>query len=180
MTSVNVGRLARFLIAVVVLVGVSGAPSAAQRWEPTYTPDGAWLATATLGDATIPFMDIYTSHPNLHARQGTVLCTLSLPRLDLPLGPGGESISVIGTQAGHGSWTRVGKNVFAFTAWRILLDLDGNAVGWARFWGTIRPDSPDHFSGTMNAAFYTKDFVALPMPPFTLTTEGTRVTVEGQ
>jgi len=32
----------------------------------------------------------------------------------------------------------------------------------------------------MNAAFFTKDFVPLPLPPFTLTTQGTRVVVEIQ
>jgi hypothetical protein len=74
----------------------------------------------------------------------------------------------------------VEKNVHAYTAWRILTDPDGKAVGWIKFWGSVRPDSPDHFFGDVTATFYTLDFVALPIPSPTLPTEGTRVAVEAQ
>ena len=67
-------------------------------------------------------MDTYASLQNQHSLKGTVICTLNL-RLPfpLPLGPDGTLISVIGTQTAQGNWTRVEKNVYAFTAWRILL-----------------------------------------------------------
>jgi hypothetical protein len=81
---------------------------------------------------------------------------------------------------GQGSWTRVEKNVYAFAAWRILLGPNGNAVGWAKFSGSIRPDAPDHFFGEINVGFYTLDFVAVPAPPMSAATEGWRVAVEDQ
>ena len=68
----------------------------------------------------------------------------------------------------------------AFTAWRILTDPDGKGVGWIQFWGEIRPDGPDHFLGQISAAFYTLDFVALPIPPTPVPTEGRRVSDQGQ
>jgi hypothetical protein len=125
-------------------------------------------------------MDTYASHQNLHGWSGTVVCTLAQGRVLLPLGPGGALISVTGTQTGQGSWMRVEKNVYAFTAWRILTDPDGKAAGWAQFWGSIRPDAPDHFLGEISAAFYTLDFVALPIPSPPTPTEGWRVAVKAQ
>ncbi|HSL22691.1 MAG TPA: hypothetical protein VK886_14250 [Vicinamibacterales bacterium] len=181
MTGTNTGRFARILVALVLLVGVPSSAAVIQDdTERAYLPDGAWLATGTFGGARIPYMDTYISYGNAHGTKGSVLCTLPFGSLDLPLGPGGAWISVIGTQSGHGEWMRVSKNVFAFTVWRILVDSDGHAVGWARFWGTNQVDAPDHFSGTMNALFYTKELVPLPMPPLTATTEATRIVVENQ
>ena len=117
MSGMNAGRFAPLLTAPVVFFGAPGSAVAAQGSERTYLPDGGWLATATkegpMGVQTFPFMDIYTSHPNLRGKQGSVVCTLSLPGFDVPLGPDGAWISVLGTQTGHGSWTRVNKNLFA-------------------------------------------------------------------
>lgn len=171
----------RILTAAVVLALTTGSARAGQDSEPTYAPDGTWLAVGTFGALKLPFMDTYASLHEQHSVNGTVICTLNfrVPFL-LPLGPDGAPISVIGTQTGQGNWTRLEKNVYAFTAWRILLGPNGNAVGWAKFWGSIRPDAPDHFVGEISAAFYTPDFVALPLPPISATTEGWRVEVEDQ
>jgi hypothetical protein len=49
-----------------------------------------------------------------------------------------------------------------------------------KFWGSIRPDAPDHFWGELNAGFYTLEFVALPRTLGPVETEGRRVEVEGQ
>jgi hypothetical protein len=180
MFHVNMRGFSKILSAVVVLAMMTGSTHAGQDSEPTYLPDGTWLAFATRGDVKIPFMDTYASLQNQHGLRGTVVCTLAQGRRLLPLGPEGALISATGTQTGQGSWMRVQKNVYAFTAWRILTAPEGNAVGWVKFWGEIRPDAPDHFLGVINAAFYTLDFVALPIPPMPLPTEGWRVAVEAQ
>lgn len=180
MTGRNMGHFARILVALVLLAGVHSSAAVSKDSERAYVPDGAWLATGTVGGTRIPYMDTYISYVEANGTRGTVLCTLPLPRLNLPLGPDGAWISVIGTQTAHGEWMRVSKNAFTFTAWRILLDPDGHAVGWARFWGTNQVDAPDHFSGTINAVFYTGDLVPLLMPPLTATTEATRIVAENQ
>lgn len=179
MIGISLRAFPRILTPAVVLAMMIGSASAGQDSEPTYPPDGTWLAVGTFGGLRLPFMDTYASLQKQPSVNGTVICTLNfrLP-FPLPLGPGGEPISVIGTQTGQGNWTRVAKNVYTFTAWRILLGPNGNAVGWAKFWGSIRPTAPDHFFGDINAAFYTLDFVALPMPPISAATEGWRVEVE--
>ena len=125
-------------------------------------------------------MDTYVSNHNQHGLSGTVVCTLAHGRPQLPLGPDGALISVTSTETGLGSWVRVEKNVYAFTAWRMLTDPDGKAAGWVQFWGSIRPDAPDHFLGEISAAFYTLDFVALPIPSPSTPTEGWRVAVRVQ
>jgi hypothetical protein len=110
-----------------------------------------------------------------------VICTLNFRvPFQLPLGPGGTPIPVVGTPTGQGNWSRVEKNVYAFTVWRMLLGPNGNVVGWAKFRGSIRPETPDHFFGEINVGFYTLDFVELPAPPMSAATEGWRVPVEAQ
>lgn len=180
MIQVNMRGLSKVLSAVVVLAMITGSAHAGQDPEPTYPPEGTWLAFATQGNVKRPFMDTYASLQNQHGLRGTVVCTLAQGRILLPLGPQGALISVTGTQTGQGSWIRVEKNVYAFTAWRILTDPDGKGVGWVKFWGEIRPDAPDHFLGEISAAFYTLDFVALPISAMPVPTEGWRVAVEGQ
>lgn len=178
MIRVNIRGFSNVLSAVVVLAMMAGSAHAGQDPEPTYPPDGTWLAFASTGSVKRPFMDTYVSDQNRHGWSGTLVCTLAQGRVLLPLGVGGALISVTGTQTGQGSWRRAEKNVYAFTAWRILTDLDGKAAGWVHFWGAIRPDAPDHFLGEISAAFYTLDFVALPIPSQSTPTEGWRVTVE--
>jgi hypothetical protein len=180
MIRINIRGFSKVLSAVVVLVMMTGSAHAGQDPGPAYPLDGTWLVFATSAGVTRPYMDTYASHRNLHGLRGTVVCTLPQGRILLPLGPDGGLISVTGTQTGQGSWLRVQKNVYAFTAWRLLTGPDGKAVGWVKFWGSIKPDAPDHFLGEINAAFYTLDFVALPIPPMPVPTEGRRVTVEVQ
>jgi hypothetical protein len=154
------------------------APLAAQSEEPQRSPDGAWFATATMPNAPpIPFMDIYTSNPTSLAREGAVLCTLSIPAF---AGPSGMTAM---TTAGHGNWVRIDKNRFAFTVWRILIDADpmnvipdGAPVGTAKFWGTIAVSGPDTFQGVMRAHYYGMDGIAfLTVPDFS--TAGRRIVV---
>jgi hypothetical protein len=173
------------LSALVVLVMLTGTAYARQDPEPTYPPDGTWLAigTAVISGVSvkIPFMDTYVSLLNQHGLKGTVICTMNWRNpFPVPLGQDGTPISVTALPTGQGAWRRVEKNVYTFTAWRILLGPTGNAVGWAQFSGSIRPDAPDHFLGEINIAFYTLDFVALVTPPMSAATEAWRVAVEGQ
>jgi hypothetical protein len=180
MIRVNIRGLSKVLSTVVVLALTTGSTHARQDPEPNYLPDGTWLGFATQGAVKRPCMDTYASHQNQHGLRGTVVCTLAQGRILLPLGPQGAPISVTGTQTGQGNWSRVEKNVYAFTAWRILTDPDGKGVGWIQFWGEIRPDAPDHFLGEISARFYTLDFVALPIPSVPVPTEGWRVAVVDQ
>lgn len=116
----------------------------------TFSPEGAWFCTAKLPGVPVPvpYMDIYTSNSNGSEASGTVLCTLSVGKFASPMG------IVSMTQAGHGNWIRIGKNKFAFTAWRIIIDADGHPVGTAKFWGTLTATAHDETSGTMNAEYY--------------------------
>lgn len=177
MIPLDIRGISKVLSTVVVLAMTTGAAQAAQDSEPAYTPDGTWLVFTTAGNVR-PFMDTYASLQNQHGQRGTLVCTLAQGWIELPLGPGDAPILVTGTQTGQGSWVRVEKNVYAFTAWRILTDEQGKAVGWVQFWGSIRPDAPDHFLGEVNARFYTLNFVALPIPSRATPTEGWRVAVQ--
>ena len=181
MIGVYIRGFCKVLPVIVILAMTAGFSRAGQNADPTYPVDGTWLAFGTLGPLKLPFMDTYASLKNQHSVKGTVVCTLNLRvPFTLPLGPEGTPINVIGTQTGQGHWQRVEKTVYAFTAWRILLGPNGNAVGWAKFWGSTRPDAHDHFLGEINIAFYTLDFVAVPAPAMSASTEGWRVAVEAQ
>ncbi len=120
MIQVNMRGFSKVLSAVVVLATMTGSAHAGQDSEATYLPDGTWLAFATQGNVKRPFMDTYASLQNQHGLRGTLICTLAQGRILLPLGPEGALISVTGTETGQGNWMRVQKNVYAFTAWRIL------------------------------------------------------------
>jgi hypothetical protein len=143
------------LVAIVALAAVSVSASLSQ--EPSYSPDGAWFATGDMGGGmALPFMDIYTSNPTTQGRSGTVLCTLSAPAFPTPYG------KLNATTTGHGNWTRVSKNEFAFTVYRIMVDAEptrmpGAPMGTIKFWGTITVTGPDAFVGTMNAEYYGPD-----------------------
>jgi len=170
------------LAAIVALAAVSVSASRSQEPEPSYSPDGAWFATAVFNGMPLPFMDIYTSNPTSQGRAGTVLCTLSAPALETPYG------TLNGTTTGHGNWIRVDKNQFAFTVWRILVDagsMPGTPVGAIKFWGTITVTGPDTFTGTMNAQYYAYglDGQLSPLPGMKfegITTAGKRIAVETQ
>jgi hypothetical protein len=178
MIPVNMRGFSRVLPAVVVLAMMTGSAPAGQDPEPAYPVDGTWLASQV--GVNRPYMDTYTSSQNLNGVSGTLICTLPQGFVSLPLGPGGAPITVTGTQTGQGNWMRVQKNVYAFTAWRLLTGADGKAVGWIKFSGSVKPDAPDHFLGEISATFYTLDFVALPIPSIPVPTEGWRVAVEAQ
>lgn len=166
-------------LAAVVALAVSASASLAQEPGPSYSPDGAWFATAYMsGGTTLPFMDIYTSNPTTQGRSGTVLCTLSVPAFVTPYG----KLNML--PGGHGNWIRTDKNTFAFTVWRILIDADptnlvpdGAPMGTAKFWGTITATGPDTFVGTMKAEYYGPTGTSfLTMPAFT--TAGTRIAIQ--
>jgi hypothetical protein len=168
------------LVAIVALAAVSVSASRSQEPEPSYSPDGAWFATAQMsGGMTLPFMDIYTSNPTTPGRSGTVLCTLSAPAFQTPYG------KLNATQGGHGNWIRVGKNQFAFTVWRILIDADpanlvpdGAPMGVVKFWGTITATGPDTFAGILNADYYGPDWQTRFLIVRGLLTAGTRIAVQ--
>ena len=121
----------------------------AQGPEPSYSLDGAWFGQATLpGSPPFPFMDIFTSDPNNPGQSGTVLCTLQLPSGQSPMG------QTSWTPSGQGNWVRVGKNKFAFTVSRIIMDANGRPVSRAKFWGTVTLQAPDTIAGSMNFENY--------------------------
>jgi hypothetical protein len=160
-------------LALVAWAAISGS-ALAQGPEPSYSPEGAWLAAATFpfSPTAVPYMDTYTSDSTNQGRSGTVLCTLPFGKSPSPLG-----IYVTLTASGHGSWVRIEKNTFAFTAWRFLLNADtGQVVGTAKFWGTVIVQTKDTFIGTMNAQFYANDGSVLNS--FSGTTAGTRIAVQ--
>ncbi len=131
--------------------------------ENAYSPEGAWLVSGVVDGQPYIWMDIYTSNSKKTAVSGTVLCTL-------------PAVSGI-TPTGHGSWVRIGKNTFAFTALRILIDLDGNPFGTAKFWGTVSVDEENDMSGTMNVQYY--DLNGDPISPVLQgTSTGERIEIE--
>jgi hypothetical protein len=115
MTCITIQGFSKVLSVVVVLAMMTCSARAETDSEPTYVPDGTWLAIGTvrtpLGDVKVPFMDVYASLQNQHGWKGTVICTLALPLNPQPLGSDGALISVTATQTGPGNWTRVQKNV---------------------------------------------------------------------
>jgi hypothetical protein len=166
-------RIMLLALAMVAWVAMTGSALWAQTPGPSYSPEGAWLAQATITGfpTATPYMDTYTSDSTNQGRSGTVLCTL----------PFGKSLSPLGiitlTASGHGNWVRIDKNKFAFTAWRFLLNADtGQVVGTAKFWGTVTVETKDTFTGTMNAQYYRSD--GTPLVGFKGTTAGNRIEVQ--
>lgn len=165
-------RIMSLALAMVAWAAMSGSALWAQNPEPSYSPEGAWFVKATIaGFPATPYMDTYTSDSNNPARSGTVLCTLPLGKSPSPLG------IITLTASGHGSWVRIDKNKFAFTAWRFLLNADtGQVVGTAKFWGTVTVETKDTFTGTMNAQYYKSN--GEPLVGFKGTTAGNRIEVQ--
>jgi hypothetical protein len=128
-------------LALVALAAIPGFALRAQEPQASHTPEGAWLVRGTFGadSPTFLWFDTYTSDSTSQGRAGTVLCTLP---------------SATMTESGHGVWTRIQKNEFAITAWRIMLRPDGQPAGLAKFWGTVTLSTNDIMSGTLNAEFF--------------------------
>ena len=120
-----------------VLAGISLLASSYQDEESSYSPEGAWLMNGMVAGQFYLWMDTYTSNSTKPGVSGTVLCTM----------PGS-----IATQSGQGSWIRIAKNQFAFTAVRILIGPYDQPAGTVGFWGTVTVDA-DEMSGTMNAQY---------------------------
>jgi hypothetical protein len=169
-------KLKRMLLAFAMVAGAatSGSALLAQGGEPSYSPEGAWFAWATIVGRPnpFPFMDTYTSDANNQGRSGTILCTLATGKFPSPTG---SLVSV--SPSAQGNWVQIAKNQFAFTAWRILLDEVGRGVGTAKFWGTLTVQTNDTFTGTMNAAYYYGQSTT-PFSTITGTTVGTRIAIE--
>lgn len=151
------------LVATVLFAAIPLYSSLDEDTESAYSPEGAWLVNGVVNGQPYIWMDTYTSNSKKSAVSGTVLCTL-------------PAVSGI-TPTGHGNWVRIGKDTFAFTALRILIDLDGNPFGTAKFWGTISVDGENDMSGTMNAQYY--DLNGDPISPVLQgTSTGERIEIE--
>jgi len=149
------------LVGIMVFSGIDLYATQIQSSESAYSPEGAWICSGEVSGITFHWMDIYTSDARRPGVSGTILCTLP----------------VIGmTQSGHGSWIRIGKNEFAFTVLRLLLD-NGVPVGTAKFWGTVTIDAENHVSGAMSSQNYLFDGTPIS-GVMNLTFEMTRIEVE--
>jgi hypothetical protein len=165
--NVKTGKIMLALCGMLVFAGISLSPTLSQsRQRPlvalpedpggrdsverSYSPEGAWFCTGVIPGIPrpVPWMDIYTSDSNKPGVSGTVLCTLPVGKSPSPMG----MVSV--TSTAHGNWIRIGKNKFAMTAWRIIVDANGMAVGTAKFWGTLTVGAENEASGTLNAEYY--------------------------
>jgi hypothetical protein len=165
--NVKTGKTLLALLGMLVFAGISLSPTLSQNRqrslaslsedkndresvERSYSPEGAWFCTGVIPGIPhpVPWMDTYTSDSNRPGVSGTVLCTLNAGKSPSPMG----MVSV--TSTAHGSWIRTGKNKFAFTAWRIIMDANGTAVGNAKFWGTVTVGAENESSGTLNADYY--------------------------
>ncbi len=164
--SIGRRKILMSVFGLLVLTGISLFASSYQNEESSYTPEGAWLMNGVVAGQPYFWMDTYTSNSTQPGVSGTVLCTM----------PGS-----IATQSGHGSWIRIAKNTFAFTALRILIGPGDTPAGTAKFWGTVKVGA-DEMSGTLNAQYYDLDGnPASPvLGPGTSTGKRIEVTVENQ
>jgi hypothetical protein len=159
------------LVLAMAVAGASGSIAAAQEPARAFSIEGAWAGTATFdGYPPTPSMDTFTSNATTPRLEGTLLCTIPPGPYQTPLGWFNM------TSSAHGSWKRIGKNEYAFDAWRTLLDLTGTPVGRARFWGVITPVSETEYTGTMNMGFY--DLAGTPLlPPLVAAMSSSRIQV---
>ncbi len=128
------------LAVIAMFAGIWLYASTNQDAETSYSPEGAWLMNGVVAGQSFLWMDTYTSDSNKPGISGTVMCTLPV-------------VSGM-TQSGHGSWVRIAKNKFAFTAVRILIGGEGQPAGTAKFWGTVTVDAEDEMSGTLSAQYF--------------------------
>ncbi len=173
--NVSTRRILQVLLGIVILAEISLCAFPYQDAERLYSIEGAWLCELKFSDApgatVYRYMDTYTSNSTNPAVSGTVLCTLHPWNFTSPMG------LVSTTEAGQGNWIRTGKNQFAFTVRRVIVDALGMAVGTVKFWGTITLLSENEFFGTLNAAYYDsegKQFASTP----TARSMGKRIVVE--
>ena len=122
-------------------------------------------------DTVFLYMDTYTSNSANPGRSGTVLCTLH----PWKFGPG---LSLNSTESGQGSWIRIGKNQFAVTVRRIMVNADGMAVGTVKFQGIVTLITENEFSGTLSAVSYDVDGNQIGPPTPTGNSIGKRIEVE--
>lgn len=170
-------RNTRFtLTLLVVVVALGMGTSFAQDHERHYSLEGAWYGLVTLPGLgiSIPTLDTFTPNHDRPALEGTFLCTV--PAVTPYPNPWNLSGWTKQTPAGHGSWVRIGKNKYAFTALRTIFDENGNLFGRAKNWGTITPISKDEYTGTMNVQFYLLDGTPTT-PVFTGTLRSQRVEI---
>jgi len=164
--SIGRRKILMSVLGVFVLTGISLFASSYQDQESSYSLEGAWLMNGVVAGQFYLWIDTYTSDSTKPGISGTVLCTM----------PGSMA-----TQSGHGSWIRIAKNTFAFTALRILIGPGDTPAGTAKFWGTVTVDA-DEMSGTMNAQYYSLSGDPIFPVPLQGTSTGKRieVTVEDQ
>ncbi len=164
----NIGRrmVLTSVLGLFVLTGISLFASSYQDEQSSYSPEGAWLMSGVVAGQPYLWMDTYTSDSTKPGVSGTVLCTM----------PGSMA-----TQSGQGTWIRIAKNTFAFTALRILIGPGDAPAGTAKFWGIVRVDA-DEMSGTMNAQYYSLSGDPIFPLPLQGTSTGKRieVTIEDQ
>ncbi len=150
--NVSKRKIVQVLLAIVILAGFSLSAPSYQDAERSYSVEGAWLCELKFSEApnatVYRYMDTYTSNPTNPYVSGTVLCTLHPWDFQSPMG------LVSTTEAGQGNWIRIGKNKFAFTVRRIIVDASGMAVGTVKFRGTITLIAENEFSGTLSAVYY--------------------------
>jgi hypothetical protein len=161
-------------------LGLEASPAGAA--PPVGSPEGTWVGTSVVtnppGLPAFPSTDIYTASRRNPTMAGTVLCTIPGTGR-FPIFVNGQPAYFVKTlPTGSGSWMRVGRNRFAFTVWRILLDADTEVVaGTAKHWGVVTLLSRNELSGAVKAQYFGLD--GLPITPVLEgTVSETRVAVE--
>ena len=116
--------------------------NARQETGPVYSIEGAWHGMTEIpGLPSTPTMDTFTSNAQRHGLEGSFLCTIPASMAVLPSGSY--------TASGHGNWTRIGINTYAYTAMRAITS-GPNVVGWGKFYGTVTAVSEHELTGTIN------------------------------
>lgn len=177
--SLTTSKTVLVLWVTVAFAAISLCASMRQDGKTSYSLEGAWLCQATFpgglppwgADTVFLYMDTYTSNSANPGRSGTVLCTLH----PWKFGPG---LSLNSTESGQGSWIRIGKNQFAVTVRRIMVNADGMAVGTVKFRGIITLITENEFSGTLSAVSYDVDGNQIGPPTPTGNSIGKRIEVE--
>jgi hypothetical protein len=144
------------IISVLVAGGISAyaamqEPGREHDPGPAYSLEGAWYGmTSIAGVPPTPTLDTFAANAQRHGVEGTFLCTIPAAFA------GGE------TPSAHGNWVRIGKNKYAFTALRAMMN-GATPIGWGKFWGTITAVSRDELTGTINAQLF--DLGGTPISP---------------